>query len=68
VVNIAARLTSHAKPGRILVDRNLAEALEDRPEYRIRQRRPLSVRGYRHLQPWGLTRARPAPQAGVDSR
>ncbi|MGQ0479867.1 MAG: adenylate/guanylate cyclase domain-containing protein [Pseudonocardia sp.] len=57
VVNIAARLTTHARPGRILVDRNLAAALDAHPGYRIRPRRPLSVRGYRHLQSWGLTRA-----------
>jgi adenylate cyclase len=57
VVNIAARLTTHAKPGRILVDRNFAGALEGDQGFRLRQRRPLSVRGYRHLQPWGLTRA-----------
>lgn len=56
VVNIAARLTTHARPGRILVDRNLALALEGHQGYRLRQRRPLSVRGYRHLAPWGLTR------------
>lgn len=57
VVNIASRLTTHAKPGRILIDRNLASALESDDRYRIRHRRPLSVRGYRHLQPFGLTRA-----------
>lgn len=57
VVNIAARLTTHARPGRILVDRNFALALDGHQDYRLRQRRPLSVRGYRHLTPWGLTRA-----------
>lgn len=57
VVNIASRLTSQARPGRILVDRNLALALEGREDYRLRQRRPMSVRGYRHLTPSGLTRA-----------
>jgi adenylate cyclase len=56
VVNIAARLTTHARPGRVLVDRVLAAALEGEAGYRVRPRRPLSVRGYRHLQPWGLTR------------
>ena len=56
VVNIASRLTTHAKPGRILIDRNLASALEHDDRYRVRHRRPLSVRGYRHLQPFGLTR------------
>ena len=57
VVNIASRLTTHARPGRILIDRNLASVLEHDDRYRIRHRRPLSVRGYRHLQPFGLTRS-----------
>lgn len=56
VVNIASRLTTHARPGRILIDRNLASMLEHDDRYRVRHRRPLSVRGYRHLQPFGLTR------------
>jgi adenylate cyclase len=54
VVNIASRLTTHAKPGRILIDANLAQALDDGP-YSVRGRRTLNVRGYRHLQSWGLT-------------
>lgn len=58
VVNIAARLTSHAHPGRVLVDRNLANALRDDDRFVLRMRRSLAVRGYRHLQTWGLTRAR----------
>jgi adenylate cyclase len=57
VVNIASRLTTHARPGRILIDRNLAALLENDDRFRIRHRRPLSVRGYRHLQPFGLTRS-----------
>jgi adenylate cyclase len=57
-VNIAARLTANTRPGRILVDRNLAGALDDDDRYQLRARRPLAVRGYRHLQCWGLTRAR----------
>jgi adenylate cyclase len=56
-VNIAARLTAHARPDRILVDRNLAAALEHDPRFRLHSRRPLAVRGYRHLQQWELTRA-----------
>jgi adenylate cyclase len=55
VVNIASRLTTHAKPGRILIDANLAEALKHEGTYRARRRRTLKVRGYRHLQSWGLT-------------
>jgi adenylate cyclase len=55
VVNIASRLTTHAKPGRILIDAALAEALEHDSTYRVRPRRALNVRGYRRLQSWGLT-------------
>lgn len=57
-VNIAARLTTNARPGRILVDRNLAASIEHDDRFQLRFRRPLAVRGYRHLQPWGLSRAR----------
>jgi adenylate cyclase len=56
-VNIAARLTTHARPGRILVDRNLAAALEHDSRFELRTRRPLAVRGYRHLQQWELARS-----------
>jgi adenylate cyclase len=57
VVNIAARLTSHARPDSVLVDRTVADALEGDERYQVRPLRPLSVRGYRHLHPWVLTRA-----------
>ncbi len=56
VVNIAARLTSHAHPDSVLVDREVAETLEDDPRYDVRPLRTLAVRGYRHLQPWLLDR------------
>jgi adenylate cyclase len=56
-VNIAARLTAQARPGRVLVDRNLATALADDPRFQLRSRRPVHVRGYRHLQQWELRRA-----------
>jgi adenylate cyclase len=56
-VNIAARLTSLGKPGRVLVDRGVATALEDDPRYELRARRPESVRGYGHLRQWRLRRA-----------
>ena len=57
VVNIAARLTSHARPDSVLVDRAVADALHDDPRYAVRPLRPLAVRGYRHLHPWLLDRA-----------
>jgi len=61
-VNIAARLTTHARPGRILVDRNLAAALEHDSRFELRTRRPVAVRGYRHLQQWSWPA--PTPEAG----
>ena len=57
VVNIAARLTSHAHPDSVLVDREVADALADDARYEVRPLRPLTVRGYRHLHPWLLDRA-----------
>lgn len=57
VVNIAARLTSHARPDSVLVDREVADALADDARYEVRPLRPLTVRGYRHLHPWLLNRA-----------
>lgn len=56
VVNLASRLTSVARPGTLLVDRELASRLEDRPGYKIRKLRRVSVRGYDHLQPWLVRR------------
>jgi adenylate cyclase len=63
VVNLASRLTSLARPGTLLVDRELAEQLHDLPEYKVRKLKRVSVRGYDHLQPW-LVRRR--PQHGHD--
>jgi adenylate cyclase len=57
VVNLASRLTSEAKPGRVLVDRELAAALDGHPAYRLRRLRRVSVRGYHHLTPYALQRA-----------
>ena len=57
VVNLAARLTSIARPGSVLIDRSLAHALEASPDYTIRHRRPVSVRGYARLRPSVLRRA-----------
>lgn len=58
VVNIAARLTSLARPGRILVERELRQALRDgfEDEFRVRRSRTTAVRGYARLDTWTLTR------------
>ncbi len=58
VVNLASRLTSIARPGTVLVDRELAGRLRGLAGYRVRPLRRVSVRGYDHLQPW-LVRRRP---------
>lgn len=56
-VNIASRLTSLARPGRVLVDKDLAEALADDEQVRLRRMRRTAVKGYRRLEPWKLRRA-----------
>ncbi|MEU7786958.1 adenylate/guanylate cyclase domain-containing protein [Amycolatopsis sp. NPDC049159] len=61
VVNLAARLTSVARPGTILVDRELAAELADEKAYELRLRRPVTVRGYNRLRPAALRRSSEAP-------
>jgi adenylate cyclase len=64
VVNLASRLTSIARPGTLLVDRDLARQLRGLPRYRVRPLRRVSVRGYDQLQPW-LVRRRPPGEADL---
>jgi adenylate cyclase len=64
VVNLASRLTSLARPGTVLVDRDLAQRLRGLTAYRVRPLRPTSVRGYDYLQPW-LVRRRPAGEEDI---
>lgn len=58
VVNIASRCTSLARPGTVLVDRELASALADvaTGEFTLVRLRPQRVRGYDHLTPSVLRR------------
>jgi adenylate cyclase len=56
VVNLASRLTSVARPGTMLVDRELAEQLDGLPGYKVRRLKRVSVRGYDHLQPFLVRR------------
>jgi adenylate cyclase len=57
VVNIASRLTSLARPGRVLVERELRGALRGfEDEFRVRRSRTTAVRGYARLDTWTLTR------------
>jgi adenylate cyclase len=57
VVNIASRLTSLARPGRILIERELRGALRGyEEEFRVRRSRTTAVRGYARLDTWALRR------------
>ncbi|QIX25694.1 adenylate/guanylate cyclase domain-containing protein [Nocardioides sp. JQ2195] len=54
-VNIASRLTSLARPGRVLADRELADALRDQEtEFRVRRARTTPVKGYTRLETWSV--------------
>jgi adenylate cyclase len=55
-VNLASRLTSIARPDSVLVDRELATALEGDARFRLRRTRPRPVRGYAMLQGFRLRR------------
>jgi adenylate cyclase len=61
VVNIAARLTSVARPGKVVVDRELAGRLEDEEDLKVRRVRRRSVQGYARLEPWTLKRRKQEP-------
>ncbi|MGN6608359.1 MAG: adenylate/guanylate cyclase domain-containing protein [Jatrophihabitans sp.] len=56
-VNIASRLTKLVRPGNVLVDRAMSEALEALEGYELRSLRPADVRGYHRLHSWRLRRA-----------
>jgi len=62
-VNIASRLTSIARPGSILVDRELAAALDSDDCYRLRKVPPRPVRGYALLHASRLRRPDPSEHA-----
>lgn len=51
-VNIAARLTSVARPDAVLVDAQAAEQLEDDEGFEVTRLRRTSVKGYSRLQPY----------------
>jgi adenylate cyclase len=57
VVNIASRLTSLARPARVLMNRELADLLVDLDdEFRVRRARTAAVKGYSRLETWSLKR------------
>nr|WP_296779569.1 adenylate/guanylate cyclase domain-containing protein [Rhodococcus sp. (in: high G+C Gram-positive bacteria)] len=56
VVNIAARLTSSAHPGTILVDTTMTEELREDSEFYLKSLRSVRVRGFHKLKPHALRR------------
>ena len=66
VVNLASRLTSLARPGTVLVDRDLADRVQGHPAFHVRPLRRVSVRGYDHLQPWLVRRRSAGEDAPTD--
>ena len=58
VVNVASRLTSLARPGRILVDRGMNAELREHEEFRLKRSRTATVRGYNRLETYALKRPR----------
>ncbi|MEJ2870251.1 adenylate/guanylate cyclase domain-containing protein [Actinomycetospora sp. OC33-EN08] len=57
-VNIASRLTSHARPGTTLVDDEMTAAIRDAGlDVDLRSVPPLNVRGYKHLKPHVVRRS-----------
>ena len=65
VVNLASRLTTVARAGSVLVDRELATQLRQHPRYRIEPLQRRSVRGFEDLQPWLVSRR--GPDGGPDA-
>lgn len=65
VVNIASRLTSLARPGRVLMNASLAEQLAGHDdEFRVRRARTTAVKGYSRLETWSLRRPKPGEEQG----
>ena len=54
VVNIAARLTSEARPDTVLVDQEAHDVLTDDPRFDLRRISARHTRGYGHLKAWAL--------------
>ncbi|WP_370642710.1 MULTISPECIES: adenylate/guanylate cyclase domain-containing protein [unclassified Nesterenkonia] len=59
-VNLAARLTSLADPGMILVDQVTAQTLDSDPDYLLVPQPPRIVRGFGEVQPYMLLRGQGA--------
>lgn len=70
VVNIASRLTSLARPGRVLMNRELADLLAEghEDEFRVRRARTATVKGYARLETWSLRHPKPVTESRRETR
>jgi adenylate cyclase len=64
-VNLASRLTSIARPGSVLVDREFAAALDGDDRWKLKRVPPRPVRGYTLLHPLRLRRSDPPTDSGT---
>ena len=58
VVNMASRLTSVARPGRVVVDDALAKEVRDEVGLRVRRMRKVNIKGFKTVEPWSIKRSR----------
>ena len=58
VVNMASRLTSVARPGRAVVDKQFAELAKDERGIRLRRMPRTRIKGFETVEPWALKRER----------
>jgi adenylate cyclase len=67
VVNMASRLTSVARPGRAVVDKELAELAKDEHGIRLRRMPRTRIKGFETVEPWALKRERLERRRGLRS-
>lgn len=65
VVNMASRLTSVARPGRAVVDKQFAKLAGDEPGIRLRRMPRTRIKGFETVEPWALKRERIERRKGL---
>jgi len=65
VVNMASRLTSVARPGRAVVDKELAKLAKGEPGVRLKRMPRTRIKGFETVEPWSLKRERSDRRKGL---
>lgn len=69
VVNLAARLTSLARPGRAVIDASLAERVRGRTlQYRVKRMRRTSIKGFEAIETFSVRRPSAGERAKIEAR